>query len=424
MKTGPRLCIALVVLCLFPTLAHAETRIDLDDTQGWQAEPGWLADNADRYEFSVADGVGVFEVQTPGTGMKWSFRPQGGISPIFGALVVRYRAQGAATDHGDYAVWLQAGAGGQALIAPRDLKADGEWHVLAVDLSGDSLHDVIEFIAVGVYATDAGPAKLEVDYIHFDPAPPADAEIKKLAAAERKELPLPLLERADEFIAHHDWLAEDANDGHFAITSRKNSLTFAVDQPGRGMKWSLGFDPPLEREGMRYLTVRYRAQGVEPHYDYFIYFGSAPGGMPPDNEQPLRLQEVAADGRWHTETIEMAKDFAIAELAMQVRAAGADAVIEVERIALSTRRPLMTPGELVELKRGWDGAKLAAGAFQNVDLTGVANADAALRTGFWASASGSSRAASPPRAYPSPSPRASRTSQSRNSATSMTWKSR
>ncbi len=383
MKTWLRAGLTLVALCLVPTLGHAQTRIDFDDTEGWRAEPGWLANSAERHDLTATDGVGVFQVQTPGKGMKWVFRPRQRISPIFGALVMRYRAQGLATQGPDYALWLQAGASGQALIAPRDLKADGEWHVLAVDLTEAPLHEAVEFLAVGVYATDAGPARLELDYLHFDPAPPAGAQIKKLAAAERRELPLSLLERADEFAAHHDWLSEDADDGHFSITSRKNSLIFAVDQPGRGMKWSLDFEPPLEREGMRYLTVRYRAQGIEPYPDYFIYLGSEAGGMPPDSEQPLRLREVTSDDRWHTETIELTRDFAIAELALQVRAASEDAAIEIERIVLSTRRPLVTPGELVELKRGWEGAKLAEGEFQTVDLAGVANADASLRTGFW-----------------------------------------
>ncbi len=357
--------------------------IDFDDAESWQAEPGWLSDSAADYDLSVKDGVGSFSVRSPSAGMKWRFAPGRRLSPVFGALVLRYRATGYDTGHGDYTVWLSGGTGGRPIVSPADIRADGQWHTLAVNLSEAPFEEAVSFVAVAVYAKEDAPARLAIDYLDLAAGLPQDAEVKSISGPEHKSLTIPLVERADELEAHHDWLTEDADDGRFAATSDAETLALTVDQPARGMKWSLRFDPPIERKEMRFATVRYRARSVQPYQDYAIWFGSEAGGMPQQSERVLQMPELIDDNRWHTETLRLTESFPIAEIALQLRADAPDALFEIDRMMVSSRRPRLPASELVELSAGWGAAKLAAGDFKAVDLSTVANAGAASRLGFW-----------------------------------------
>jgi hypothetical protein len=75
---------------------------------------------------------------------------------------------------------------------------------------------------------------------------------------------------------------------------------FAVPEPKRGMKWSR-LTPGVVLEEMRYLVVRYRAENVRAEgSDYFIHLDD--GGK--TSCTALRLDDVVADGQWHTVAVD------------------------------------------------------------------------------------------------------------------------
>lgn len=371
-----------LILVAATGLVAAQPAIPIDSLEGWSAQPGWLSDSATEYESTFADGAARFTVRTPNSGMKWRYTPQEPLSPIFGAVAIRYRAVAYDTSAGDYAVWLSGSSGGRRVVSPADIVSDGQWHTLTVDLTDAPFEEAVRFIAVAVYA-DNVPATLEIDWIDFAVASPEGGEVKRISAGPDARQKVPVYDRADEIEQRPDWLDVPADDGHHSVTRDDGTVTFAVDQPGRGMKWTLRFDPPLEREGLRYATLRYRARSIQDFPDYAIWVGSETGGMPQESERLINMPDLLDDGHWHTEVLQLDADFPIAEMAFQVRADAEDAMLQIERLVLSGRRPRFAPDELIEITPQWRAAAIDPADVETVDISALANASARQRLGFW-----------------------------------------
>lgn len=152
-----------------PTVAPL--KLSMSDTQ-WTPQPGWLGNPAAKHEVAKRDGVSEFRINSPSSGMKWSWNPASAINcSDYRYLTVRYRATGA-NPASDYFLCLlgddkAAPPGYASAIAPTELTSDGRWHTLNVELrqlkkSVPAIHG----LAVQLQS-NSSPAQLEISDIRF-----------------------------------------------------------------------------------------------------------------------------------------------------------------------------------------------------------------------------------------------------------------
>lgn len=125
-------------------------------------------------------GAGMrFRVEDPGTAQVWTMRFSPAIN--FGTrpiLSVRYRATNTDPTAQWYMLWLDDGTGpdngGLTPFRLKDVRADGQVHILTCDIRTLEPNGNIFFFAVGVAADARGGAVFDLLDIRFDPvAPPA-----------------------------------------------------------------------------------------------------------------------------------------------------------------------------------------------------------------------------------------------------------
>ena len=120
--------------------------------------------------------------------------------------------------------------------------------------------------------------------------------------------------------AQPTWLSNPSRAANATCTD--GVACFAVPEPKRSMKWSR-LMPGVVLEEMRYLVVRYRAENVRAEgSDYFVHLDD--GGKSACTA--LRLDDVVADGQWHTVAVDAARlatTREITSLAIQVPASAA-----------------------------------------------------------------------------------------------------
>lgn len=315
------------------------------DAARWTRQPGWLSNASPTASVECKDKGGCFAVNEPGKGMKWSMPISSAVSlaerPY---LLVRYSAENLNTKSTDYLIHLDDRVPGRQLKAIRlsDVIADGRWHWAAVDLSTLTSAVTVDLAAVQVQATSQGKARLQLGWLGFCETPPADATVieRTSQVAPKPDWTVPLAELA--WRPERSWLANPAEEGKHSVQRSAETTVFRVAEPGRGMKWSCSLGKPMALEGHRYATLRYRAQGVGPHSDYAL---SGLGKLRKGGSgyrAIISANDLIADGRWHQLDVDL-RHVAMeltetASLAMQVQAAGPDAVFEVSDLRLVNSR--------------------------------------------------------------------------------------
>lgn len=136
----------------------------------------------------------------------------------------------------------------------------------------------------------------------------------------------------EKWIPHTDWLGNPAEKHNVSLED--GIMNFSVHDPGQGMKWSLRFDEPVDSAKYPYLVVRYRAEGVSDHGDYFIYLN----GREDNNVKEVYAfanSDVDDDGKWRTLTTKI-PPLQLDWMAVQVQAKTIDAHIQIKSINFSS----------------------------------------------------------------------------------------
>jgi hypothetical protein len=98
------------------------------------------------------------------------------------------------------------------------------------------------------------------------------------------------------------------------------TLCFHVDEPGKGMKWSISI-PTVAIDPSPYLVVRYRAENLSTQGDdYLVYVDDRTRG---GQLNAIRLADAKSDGRWHVAAVDLSvltDGEAVHGLAVQVQA--------------------------------------------------------------------------------------------------------
>jgi len=315
--------------------ADEALRVEFDADPGFEAMPGWLGNPSDAPRVDLADGVASFIVPEPDRGMKWLLPLDPVDIGLFPWLVLRYRTHNYDPAKPDYLVYVHTDKKGEGtrLLRGDEIDADGQWHLVAINLVELEAGSLADQIAFQTQATADGGGRLEVDFFAFADVPPEGAE-GVMTEIGPDEVTLIETRDAGIFKAEPTWLSNPA-DAPGAETTPEG-VRFQVPQAGRGMKWS--FAPAAPVEGASWLSVRYRAQGMRRNTDYFIYLAGAPGGRAEREQYCIPLNDVASDGAWQVAVGRVEVD-PITAMAIQVQAAEPGASVELAHLRFSSHRP-------------------------------------------------------------------------------------
>ena len=214
---------------------------------------------------------------------------------LFPWLVLRYRTHNYDPAKPDYLVYVHTDNKGEGprMLRGDDIRADEQWHLVAINLVELEAGSMADQIAFQTQATADGGGRLEVDFFAFADVPPEGAEGVIVEEGPDK---VTVMETRDAgiFKAEPTWLSNPTDAP--SVQATEQGVRFLVPEAGRAMKWS--FAPPASVEGASWLSVRYRAQGMRRNTDYFIYLAGAPGGRAEREQYCIHLNEVASDGAW------------------------------------------------------------------------------------------------------------------------------
>ena len=360
-----------MIFCASASLAAAQVRVpvEFDGGPSWAPQPTFLSNPADRPVISASDGCVTLRVAEPGKGMKFelSLRPFDSASATY--MFVRYKASELG---GGYALWVYDGSsGGRMILSTSELKQDGQWHVAAIDLEASGVVGSVRSVLTEVQWRGK-PASITFDYLRVGDEIPEGADVHP------KQRPVDvqhIIRPAElDLQAQPTWLSKTAP--VFGAETEGGLLHLHATGHERGMKWSADLLEPVDLSKYSFVTVRYRARGVEGWGDYLLWLGSGPTGKPPEYASPISLRSVRATDSWEVVVATVPETFKAVCLALQVSSSGEKGEIWIDHIRFTGRRPLIDVADVIPVAVGWTQSRLPAGSFAAVDLARSANARA------------------------------------------------
>jgi hypothetical protein len=303
--------------------------------------PDWLANPSANAKVEATDEGLRFFVSETGKGMKWLINARWVNTTRFRYFVVRYKAVGLDTNRRDYFVWVNDNSRRsqeeQTLIWLNELKSDGQWHYAVADLKVLEIRPYLSHLAIQVQASQPN-CEVFVKELAFCDRLPEGVVLpeKPLPPFRERLLPLQTLARLRP---QPTWLPNPADSAEVRLT--ESGLLLRVRGFGRGMKWALEFDLPLQVSDTPYLLVEYRAVGVLPMRDYFVYTAPRKPALPQPNYHAAWLDELVADGNWHRLMVKVPEPAQreLATMAIQVQSESEVAEVVIRSIKFVNRPP-------------------------------------------------------------------------------------
>ena len=150
-----------------------------DTPANWRANPAWLSNPSTNASLKMEGAVACFTVPEANRGMKW-FLPVSPAALISQApwLVVKYCAD---TNYNcgasDYFIYLDDGRPGEcAALKRKDVKADGQWHEVAVRIDKLTQAKTLRGLAVQIRSDKGGGTAVRFARIRLSDQPPAGTE--------------------------------------------------------------------------------------------------------------------------------------------------------------------------------------------------------------------------------------------------------
>jgi len=331
--------LVLSMICM--TSAVGGWRLGKDSVAHWRPMPDWLANPSANAKFEATDEGFRFSVPEAGKGMKWLINARWVNTTRFRYLVIRYKAAGLDTNRRDYFVWVNDNSRRsqeeQTLIWLNELKSDGQWHYAVADLKVLEIRPYLSHLAIQVQASQPN-CEVFVKELVFCDRLPEGVVLPEKPLPPFRERPLPLQTLA-RLRPQPTWLPNPADSAEIRLT--ESGLLLRVRGFGRGMKWALEFDPPLQVSDTPYLLVEYRAVGVSPMRDYFVYTAPRKPVLPQPNYHAAWLDELVADGNWHRLMVRVPEPAQreLATMAIQVQSESEVAEVVIRSIKFVNRPP-------------------------------------------------------------------------------------
>ncbi len=337
------LCLAvlLVLRMICATSAMDGWRLDKESAPYWQPMPSWLANPSANAKVEATDEGLRFFVPEAGKGTKWLINARWVNTNRFRYFIVHYKAIGLDTNRRDYSVWVNDSSRRsqeeQTLIWLNELKSDGQWHYAVADLKALEIRPYLSQLAIQVQASQPN-CEVFVKDLAFCDRLPEGVVLPKKPLPPSREHPLPF-QNLSKLRPQPTWLPNPADDVEVRLT--EGGLLLRVRGQGRGMKWSLEFDPPLQVNDTPYLLVEYRAIGVSPLRDYFVYAAPQKPVLPQPNYHAAWLDELVADGNWHQLLVKVPEPAQkeLATMAIQVQSETEFAEVVIRSVKFVNRPP-------------------------------------------------------------------------------------
>jgi len=331
--------LVLSMICM--TSAVGGWRLGKDSVAHWRPMPDWLANPSANAKVEATDEGLRFSVPEAGKGMKWLINARWVNTTRFRYFVVRYKAVGLDTNRRDYFVWVNDNSRRaqeeQTLIWLNELKSDGQWHYAVADLKVLEIRPYLSHLAIQVQASQPN-CEVFVKELVFCDRLPEGVVLPEKPLPPFRERPLPLQTLA-RLRPQPTWLPNPADSAEVRLT--ESGLLLRVRGFGRGMKWALEFDLPLQVGDTPYLLVEYRAVGVSPMRDYFVYTAPRKPVLPQPNYHAAWLDELVADGNWHRLMVRVPEPAQreLATMAIQVQSESEVAEVVIRSIKFVNRPP-------------------------------------------------------------------------------------
>ena len=354
-------------------LAQVKLPVHFDTDPGWKPLPTYLGNATPNPAIEARDGAVTLRVNEPGKGMKFELPVVPFDSEMHPFLVARYKATALGPG---YAFWLiDESQGGLRVLDTAELIRDGNWHTVAVNLPMRNVTGRVRSILTEVQAVD-GPASVSFSDISFADEAPPDATVIPPEPPEEQ----PHIIRGKDLVglvSHEGWLASPAAESSAQIEG--DLLHLSADGIGRGMKWSVALAPALDLEPYHWVAIRYKARNLDNWGDYFVWLGSEAGGLPQKFATLATLSDLRADGEWHVALAQIKESFKAVEIAVQACSNADRGEVWLDSIRFTSRKPKLSPEDIVPVERGWEGSRLKAGSFRTIDLSPLADASMASR---------------------------------------------
>lgn len=279
----------------------------------------------------------MFTAEGANTEMPWMLDLGGyGVSGDERYLLVRYKAAGMATSPSHYFLHGEEGTvGGRTYALANQVKSDGQWHTLAVDLAAVEPLEMTHRLAIKVVVDNGGSARLTVGRIWFADDLPADAQVATpLRRAKDKTITLDW-RTAGAMASQSSWTRTPA--AHFEAKREGSAMTFAVSDGGKGMRWLLNLPQPVNLAATPCVSVRCKASGELVGATYALWLGDKQSSSGHKATVPIFAKDIPADGAWHNVSVKLAETFTATQLAVGLDCLGGKATLALDTIRFTSR---------------------------------------------------------------------------------------
>ncbi len=328
--------LSLLLLLLMSALpVAAQKPLDGASAPRWTACPGWVSNLPAQYGVTDEGGVLLFQVDGAGSEMPWqiSFR-EDEIAGDARYLLVRYRAEGLLETAGNYFLHGYEGTpGGRRYADSDEVRSDGAWHTIAVDLAKVAPNEPTVQLAVKVRVGRAGKASLRVERVSFADELPAGAALARTQSAASRSVVLDWA-RVLPLKPSPGWTTRPATD--FGAAADGTAVTFTVRGPGKQMRWPLSLPEAVDLSQLPWFSMRYRASGQLGMGTYAVWLGEDASGAKGQSCHPLLARDLVADGQWHTFSVRLGTHFRATQLAIGLDCAGSEAQMVLDNITFAS----------------------------------------------------------------------------------------
>ena len=304
----------------------------------WKACTGWVTNPPTKYEVSNRNDLLVFDAEGANREMAWLLDlTDAGLTGDEHYLLVRYQAEGMSTNRGVYFLHGEEGThGGRAYAMADQVKPDGQWHTLAVNLVAINPLEATHHLAIKVLVAGGGRAKLAIEKLWFASELPDDAQVVETPPRRPDETVTIDWRKTGEVKPQSGWTTSPATD--FSATLDGSSMTFGVRGQGRGMRWLLSLPQPVDLPRTPHLSLRYKVSGQLATSTYVVWLGvPASGSTAGTSMIAVDAGELKSDSTWHQVSTKLNKPFKATQLAIGLDCAGQEAKLTLDTVAFSSR---------------------------------------------------------------------------------------
>ncbi len=308
---------------------------------------GWTPTRlADRYAATSDNGWICLTAGGQGKQMTWVLTPKAAEmagEPRY--LQFRYKAFHIDTRSGDMVLSVQTSSPTWFhLVGVKDLVADGEEHVVAVDLASYQFVSPVErfLLRVGPAATDEARLLVKIEQTNTQPEAARviayrwpKAETVRLDFEQQKWAPSP------------NWTPRPP--AHHAQETTATGVRYAIEGERSSMRWSSKLAEPIDFSKLPYVVLRYRARGEFGPWGYVFYLGVKDKDGKPKSVYAMQPGDVVADGRWHVFSARLdSKETASGSVAVGIDAISPRAEMELDYIQFSSQPPRAPVAECLD----------------------------------------------------------------------------